>query len=250
MITKVVRGTLLFGGPGKASASSIATTTLTCPTTGQPFEVTFEVPVSEGERVDSVAVAVSETAWPAPVASDEVAPIPESVASHGPTPVASETPADWRAGELTEWLKNSANQGREAAAKLVVAGTAAVGAYFAILKVVAGEQIPTGDRALAIAPAVGYLVSTVLATLALLPALVRVFHLDDFERFREHRLKRLSLGKATPRRGRSGHLRKVPCTRRRVALSTGSSAPGFGADGSPGDDTLHTSAASGRALPA
>ena len=180
LVAKVARGTLLFGGPGKPLASAMATATVRCPTTGKPFEVTVEVPVDVGERVDSVSVVAPEAAAAAPVA--EVAAAPVSV----------DTPMDWRPDELAEWRKGSANQGRDAAAKLLAAGTAAVAAYFAILKVVAHDPIAGAERTLAIAPAVGYLLATVLAAVALRPVLIRVFDPDDFERFREDRLKRLS----------------------------------------------------------
>jgi hypothetical protein len=99
---------------------------------------------------------------------------------------------NWLADELADWRKGSADQARDAAAKLLAAGTAAVGAYFAILKVVAGDAIGGSDRVIAILPAVGYLLVCVLAAVALRPVLVRVWGPDDFERFREGRLRQLN----------------------------------------------------------
>lgn len=126
LIAKFARGTLIFGGPGKASVGALATATVTCPNTGEGFEVTVEVPLAAGERVDSVMVAAPE----------EVTPVGNAGVAAAP----NGSPVDWRADELADWRKGSASQGRDVAAKLLAAGTAAVGAYFAILRVVAARR--------------------------------------------------------------------------------------------------------------
>ena len=177
----------------------MASTTMSCPATGQPFEVTVEVPVETGERVDRASLGGSPAAAgqadsagsPAEPAARALAP-PGSVAGPAVNPTPDGAEADWRPGEFAEWRKNSITVARDTAAKLLGAGTAAIGAYFAILKVVAGESVAGGNRVLAIAPAFAYLLATVLAAVALLPVLRRVFDPEEFERFREDRLKRLN----------------------------------------------------------
>jgi hypothetical protein len=166
LVARVSRGTLLFGGPPRSSAAARATASVTCPTTGEPFQVTVEVPVGGDERVTDVRVAADTS--PAPPRED------------------------WRLEDMAEWRKASGEQARDAAAKLLAAGTASVGAYFAILKYVGGEEVDGWRRVLSVFPAVGYLAVCVLAAAALRPVLMRVYGPDDFERLREARLSGLN----------------------------------------------------------
>jgi hypothetical protein len=190
-------GVLLFGGSGKSVAGALATATLTCPNTALTFEVTLDVPAMAGERVAYVrALEASDGNGeePIPEWSETTTGIPQ--AATVPTmieAVAGEREPDWRVGELADWRKGSAEQARDAAGKLLAAGTAAIGAYFAILKVVAGDSVHGFRLAIAILPAIGYLVVCVLAATALRPVLVRIWSPDEFEQFREHRLKQLNL---------------------------------------------------------
>jgi hypothetical protein len=169
------RGTLLFGGEN-ASAAATATATLTCPETGAPFEVTVRVPAAAGERVTSLRVVEAD---------DADSPVSVRAAQ-------SAAPEDWRAGDMADWRKAAAAPARDAAAKLLGAGTAAVGAYFAVLEYVGGDDVAGWRRVVSVFPAIGYLAVCVLAAAALRPVLMRVYGPDDFERFREERLVRLN----------------------------------------------------------
>jgi hypothetical protein len=187
LVAVLSRGTLLFGGPGRSSATTTATATLICPTTGAPFEVTVKVPVDADERVQSVRVVEGDdTDWSAgsPAASASTASDRATT-----TPV---SPEDWRVGDMAEWRKASATQARDAAAKLLAAGTAAVSAYFAILKYVGGEHVDGWRRVVSVLPSIGYVTVCVLAAVALRPVLMRVYGPDDFERLREERLSQLN----------------------------------------------------------
>jgi hypothetical protein len=93
---------------------------------------------------------------------------------------------------MAEWRRSSAAQAREAAGKLLGAGTAAVGAHFTILKFVGGETVNGYELVGAVLPAIAYAVVCVLAAVALRPVLMRVFGADDFERLREGLLTRLN----------------------------------------------------------
>jgi hypothetical protein len=169
VIATLSRGTLLFGGPGDQDTTLGATATVTCPTTGLPFDVTVSVPARAGEHVQSARVQDATAAAPPAAASE-----------------------DWRAADLAEWRKTSATQARDAAGKLLAAGTAAVGAYFTILKFVGGDAVDGWSRVLASLPAIGYLAVCALAAAALRPVLVRVYGPDDFEQVRETLLVQLN----------------------------------------------------------
>jgi hypothetical protein len=193
LAAKVTRGTLLFGGPDRPPTVALATVTVRCPTTGKPFELTVDVPVNADERVESASVeSASVESASAESAGVESVGVQSAAAPSSNEPVAVVAALDWRADEFAQWRKDSASTGRSAAEKLLAAGTAAVAAYFAVLKVVAGDPVGGADRALAISPAVGYLLTTVLAAVALRPSIRRVYDLDSFERLREARLKRMS----------------------------------------------------------
>jgi hypothetical protein len=197
LVVGLSRGVLLFGGPGKSMAGALATATLTCPNTALPFEVTLNVPAMAGERVAYVRVLDASDVnaeEPIPESSETTTEIPEPATIRTMVEaVAGEREPDWRVGELADWRKGSAEQARDAAGKLLAAGTAAIGAYFAILKVVAGDAVHGFHLAIAVLPAIGYLVVCVLAVTALRPVLVRIWTPDELERFIDDRLKQLNL---------------------------------------------------------
>lgn len=187
ILAVVSAGTLYFGGPGQSPATQAVAATVVCPTTGERFDTTVSVPVKSNERVMSARV-VGEGAD----GDAEAGRSPGSVVAPPEPQVVPAAPEDSRYAELLEAGKASADRARDAAGKLLAAGTAAVGAYVAILKLIAGDTIGSSDRVVAILPPIGYLVVCVLAGVALRPVLTRVWTLEEFERERERRLESLN----------------------------------------------------------
>jgi hypothetical protein len=176
LIAAVSHGTLLFGGPG-GEVGMTGTVTLQCPTTGEQFEASVRVPLRANERLDRIRLAQSgEVRAESAVATTSAGESTNGNSISGPA-------SGLASAEITDWRKGSATTGRDVASKLVVAGTAAVGAYFSVLKYIGGDGV-TGWRLVAsLLPVAGYLAVTVLSILVLRPMIRRIYGLDDFERF-------------------------------------------------------------------
>lgn len=177
LTAEVSRGAPVFRG----SRPATTTVTVTCPVKQLPVDLAVAVPVAQGERVLAVRVDDQSSARPAGPAPAGLDP--------GDRPADAE---DWRDDVLRAWREDSAALGRETAGKFLAAGTAAVGAYLALLRFVAGESLSGWLLALTVLPAVGYLAVTVLSALVLRPLLVRVHTPDEFERYLERVLRRQS----------------------------------------------------------
>lgn len=205
LVARLVPGTLLFAGKQPAAATLLGVASLTCPVTDRPYEVSVRVPGEAGERLRSLTAAPAtaeddggsahqappvvgpaspEAAHPgATVTSTAAAEATASAATAAPSPPAHDDVADLR--------RTSAGQARDAAGKLLGAGTAAIAAYFTILKFVAGDQLDGWRQAVAVVPALGYAAVTVLAAVAARPLLLSVGDARDLETQRDALLRRL-----------------------------------------------------------
>lgn len=173
------RATLVFAGADRTPTTLLASTDVLCPTAGERYAVTVEVEALAGERVESVSLVDTETTGGA--TSEPATSATGTSPSDAPIP----------AGQVGELRRASLNQARDAAGKMLGAGTTAIAAYFTILKFVAGDHLSGGELVVAILPAVGYAAVTVLAAAAVRPVLLRVGDDDDLAAKQDELLVRL-----------------------------------------------------------
>ncbi|WP_224371643.1 hypothetical protein [Hyalangium versicolor] len=160
---------LFFGGSSGRTGEALRTLSVACPLSGERAEVTFQLPVSNGERLLEVQVE-SISAEPGP-GQDEARPAPT------PGSLAAETspPAeDWMRDALLEARKGSAARLRTFATTMLSTSTGAVAVHFTVLRYLGLEHIGESWRVLTLLPAMAFLLAAFLFVLTLRPVLAWV----------------------------------------------------------------------------
>ncbi|WP_205525913.1 hypothetical protein [Pyxidicoccus trucidator] len=175
---------LFFGGSSSGTEPALWTLTLACPLSGEPAEVTFQLPVSGGERILDVQVeSVAAAADPGPAPARPVAP-----GAGGPPADASPSPGGWMHDEVQETRKGSAALLRTFGTTMLSTSTGAVAIHFTVLSFLGLESIGKTWRVLTLLPAIAFLLSAVLFVMTLRPVLAWVGTDEQFGELRRSRL--------------------------------------------------------------
>jgi len=171
---------LFFEGTLGGTDSALWTLTLACPLSGEPAEVTFQLPLPNGERLLDVQVeSIAAAADPAR---------PAALDAEGPAADASPSPGGWLSDEVQEARKGSAALLRAFGTTMLSTSTGAVAIHFTVLKYLGLKSIGDGWQVLMLLPAIAFLLSAVAFVVTLRPALAWVGTDAQFGELRRSRL--------------------------------------------------------------
>jgi hypothetical protein len=155
----------IFGGTGETDARPVIQQwdlAFLCPKLQRPFSTEVEIPLSDGYELLSVSQDSSLAA------NDE-----------------------WPSGELTEWVKASAANGRDFSKTMISSLIVAFPVYFAVSQYLGVKHASHGLQSLGVIPPLLLLSSIATFIAAMRPVREIVSSVDDFVRYRDRRLKEM-----------------------------------------------------------